>query len=124
MSGMGGGIKITPVEKFFDAIKLGKIDEIKKSIDEGMDANSRNNGMSALHQAAQYGSAAIVKLLIEHAADVNDRDNDGCPVLHYVANSESDTIEKFRALLDAGAFIHAEDHEKRTARRYSSQDLV
>lgn len=52
---------------------------------------------------------ANVRLLLEHGADVNERDKDGRTPLHYVRKPEV-----CRDLLAAGADVHARDNRGRT----------
>lgn len=44
-----------------------------------------DQGLSALHYAARYNHVPIVKLLVEHHADLNDVDQEGATPLHYAA---------------------------------------
>ena len=47
---------------------------VSKLIKEGADVNAKNNyGWTALSHAARSGNAELVKLLLEHGADVNTR---------------------------------------------------
>lgn len=53
----------------------------------------------ALHNAAITGSASIVKLLLEHKADANARDNNGSSVLHYACKCPIDNSDVLKTLL-------------------------
>ena len=58
-------------------------------------------GRTALHVAAERQPSAVIRVLIEAGADVNDRTRNGETPLHYAAAfNDADSIA---ALLDAGA---------------------
>jgi ankyrin repeat protein len=60
-------------------------------------------GTTALHAAARHPE--VVRLLIEHDADVNARDvGDNATPLHFAAANR--VVESVRLLLDAGADVH------------------
>jgi hypothetical protein len=80
-------------------------DYIRVLINEGADANAKNNdGWTPLMFAARYSSSPeIVKLLIEKGADVNARDNNGAPLLIYAVRQ---TPEIVKLLVDNGADVN------------------
>ena len=51
---------------------LGELSEVKKSLENGVDVNSKDDdGYSALHAAAENGYLDVVKLLVEKGADIH-----------------------------------------------------
>ena len=65
-------------ESLFAAVVEGDTEKVVALVNTlGCDVNLRNEGgMTALHYAADRGNLVLVKLLVEHNADVNIRDND------------------------------------------------
>ena len=72
----GGGWK--EGESLFAAVVEGDVEKVVALVNTlGFDVNLRNQGgMTALHYAADRGNLVLVKLLVEHNADVNIRDNE------------------------------------------------
>ena len=55
---------------------------------------------------------ALIRLLIDNGAKVNEKDNNGCSPLHWgIASGNKDSI---RILLDSGGNINDKDNEGRT----------
>ncbi|KJK76597.1 hypothetical protein H634G_08185 [Metarhizium anisopliae BRIP 53293] len=72
-----------------------------------------NEGGTALHRAARNGNEALVRLLLDHGADIERQDNDGQTVLHTAAKSGSQPIVQL--ILDARTTVDIKDHVGRTA---------
>ena len=65
-------------EIFFNSVRSGDIDEVRRLIEEGVDINARDNyGATALMSASFQGHIIIAQLLIEAGIDVNAQSNDG-----------------------------------------------
>ena len=69
-------------EQLLKAIYNKNIDAVKSALDAGADANAtkRDDGIPVLHLAMEHSD--IVKMLLDHGADPDIRDNDGCCALH------------------------------------------
>jgi ankyrin repeat protein len=67
-------------------------------------------GSTALHHAAGFGTVAIMKMLIDHGADVNAKNDRNSTPLHWAVADEAKT----RLLLDSGANINARQADGRT----------
>ena len=53
--------------KLHEAVRYGDVDEVRESLNEGLDPNQIGvYQWSALHEAASNGDADIVQLLIKH----------------------------------------------------------
>ena len=76
--------------------------------------------VTALHLAAWFSSASVVKVFVESGAVVDARDSDQYTPLHYAArhNKSSDVI---RALVKAGADIDARDKYQYTPLHYAAR---
>lgn len=87
------------------ACKKGDIEEVKKHIARGADANESDfGGFTCLHEAALAGHTEIVKYLISHGANVNCQANEvgdlETPLMDAAENKHIDTI---KVLLENGA---------------------
>nr|XP_049698599.1 histone-lysine N-methyltransferase EHMT1 isoform X1 [Helicoverpa armigera] len=82
---------------------------IRYLIAAGCDVNFPGpDGMTALHYAAQHGSARVVRLLLPHA-QLDARDHGGWTPLVWAAENDHEHV--VRLLLDAGACPLASDAE-------------
>lgn len=61
--------------KFISAAKENDTKTLKKLLKKGIDVNCRHTfGWNALHTAVANGNQNAIKLLVEHGADVNAKD--------------------------------------------------
>ena len=62
-------------------------------LDLGSDPNDRSaEGITAMMLAAKGGHVAVVKMLIDHGADVSSTDTNGWSVIHYACQSGSEEL--------------------------------
>jgi ankyrin repeat protein len=81
------------------------ISQIRQLTSQAANVNlSGRDGWTALHLAAQFGSAEVVKTLLEQGADVNLGDSDGRTALHLAAQFGS--AEVMKTLLEQGADVN------------------
>ena len=72
-----------------------------------------NNGMSALHHAAEIGSILAVRRLIENHANVDKLNSNGCtPLMCAISRGQLPAV---RTLLESGARVDVQDSHGRTA---------
>lgn len=91
----------------FLSIERGRRREVERYLDQGGDAEARNDdGLTLLAAAARYSWPKIVQLLLEKSADVNARDHQGRTPLHHAATSSYDSV---KLLVEAGADLQARD---------------
>ena len=68
----------------FSRARHGRLDEVQKALDDGMDVNSRDNhGSTLLHVACQNGNKKLVKALLRRHADINAINKSGNTSLHF-----------------------------------------
>ena len=60
-----------------DAVQNGDIDRVRELLDSGINPNIIKYGQTPLKLASRYGSSDVVRLLLEHDANPNIRDNNG-----------------------------------------------
>lgn len=96
-----GGVS-PEVSQLFGAAAQGQLEQVKKSLDGGVDASSAApDKTTALHLAAGGGHAEIVKLLLARGAAHLSRDGLNMLPLHRAA-AASRSAECVRLLLDVG----------------------
>ncbi|KAE8384469.1 ankyrin repeat-containing domain protein [Aspergillus alliaceus] len=92
--------------------------EINNSSSEATTCKPASNNFggsraSPLHRAVQMGHSKIVRLLLEHNANCNERDSDGLtPLIHAIIGGYEDMVDM---LLSHGANIGLVDDEHRSA---------
>jgi ankyrin repeat protein len=105
-------------EKLILSVRQEDAKETQKLIDQGADVNavSQYGGQTPLMFAAAYGKIETMKLLIEHGADVNARDNNmGTPIMYATQQMYEKSEKTILLLVDKGANINAIDSEGNTA---------
>ena len=91
--------------------------EVVRSVLRRYDVDTLNLGRTPLFLAAVYGNAWLSKVLLEHDADVNAKDErgGGWTVLHsIVLHTDSDNLEITKLLLERGANVNAQKDGGRT----------
>jgi len=98
------------------AARKNDIEKVNELIVKGADVNAKEKvvgeGYTALFHAASYGHTAIVKLLIEKGASVNERPGRNTPLIIASWGGYTDTVQ---VLLEAGADPNAKDESGWTA---------
>jgi ankyrin repeat protein/SUKH superfamily protein len=93
----------------FQAIQRGNFHTIQRYLAEGGDVEARNaDGQTLMMAATIYSWPRIVKLLLDHDADIAARDANGRSSLHHAACHSVDSV---KLLLAAGADAKARDNE-------------
>ncbi|XP_073244359.1 uncharacterized protein [Porites lutea] len=101
------------------AAKTGDEDELKTTIEEGVDVNYQNEfGQSAMMVASWEGHHGIIEALLSADADPNLQDGFGKSALHEAALSGHHTI--VNRLISGGAKINLTDEEQRTPLHYAA----
>lgn len=98
-----------------DFVKDGKLDGLQSAFDAtAFDINERDDeGLSAIHWAADRGNAAILEWLLMHGADVNGLDADGSQTaLHYAVSCGH--FDCVKLLIKHGADRTIRDNEEAT----------
>jgi hypothetical protein len=78
---------------FLDCARNGEVAEVSQYLEKKDIIHTRNeDGLTALHLACQYGHLEIVRMLLQHGADVNSRDIDNWTPLHFAALENNTAI--------------------------------
>lgn len=62
---------LTADERLISGVEKGQIEEVSKALEEGADANGEVGVQSVLHLACEKGNVRIVRVLLDHRADLN-----------------------------------------------------
>jgi ankyrin repeat protein len=99
------------LEDYLDAAYSNDHVTIKLALTQGMDIEAADEeGWTALCWAVNQGHFETTKVLVEHNADVNHKDNEGENVLMIAIQAEEVDLELIKYLLDNGAEIDAQDN--------------
>lgn len=101
-------------EALLKAAASGDERTVAACLDGHADVEARNEyGQTALLAAADFGREGVARLLIEHGADVNFRDDDyRMTPLHWAAQRGDEAMA--RLLVDHGANVNAQKTNKET----------
>jgi len=105
------------------AVRSGYLETVKLLIEEGqanlhMESSKETDCCSVLQDAAFYGRADIVQYLLEHEADVEQRNAQGRTALHRAVYKNHVSIVQL--LLDCGADINSQDNNQRTCTHWAA----
>ncbi|EAY10590.1 ankyrin repeat protein, putative [Trichomonas vaginalis G3] len=92
---------------------------IEYFLSHGANINEKDeNGVTALHYAAENNSKETAEVLISHGANINEKNKNGVTALHYAAlNNSKETAE---VLISHGANINEKDENGVTALHYAA----
>jgi len=95
------------------AIEDGEVGVVKDILERHPELSNHQTDEHVLMMAALRGNAKMVRLLLEHGADVSAREFDGATALHRAVFSQSPEV--VRLLLEAGIDVNARNADGRTA---------
>ena len=108
--------------------KYVSLDDITKTVkillDYKVNVNIKNkkDGSTALMSALKLDYSKIVEMLLEHGADVNEKDNNGTTALMLSVNDVMIWRETVKMLLEHGADVNEKDNNGYTALMLSVND--
>ena len=92
-----------------DAVVMRDVDHVRELLSRSADVNARDmeHDETPIILATKFADTSMIRLLLDAAVEVNDRDDKGRTALFYTPVSS----EAFKALLEAGADVHVRDKE-------------
>ena len=94
------------------AVQHGSTEGVKKLLAAGAEVNATSGGTTPLASAIFACRLDMVRLLVEHGAEVNTRDRHGVTPLHLAAREG--LLRTAQYLLDRGANVKARDNDGRS----------
>ncbi|CAA7395545.1 unnamed protein product [Spirodela intermedia] len=90
--------------------RRGDLKEVKRLLEEGMDANvpawgPKSPGVTPLHLAAEGGHLKVMDALLEHGANIDARTKGACGWTPLHAAAKERNKEAIRFLVENGAFL-------------------
>ncbi|MFA5414069.1 MAG: ankyrin repeat domain-containing protein [Methanoregula sp.] len=92
---------------FFDALRAGRVKDVRKYLESGIDPNEKVDGEYPIFFAVHTGTK-IVELLIQYGARVNVTGRSGDTPLHLAA--QSGYVDVVTLLISAGAHLNTQDN--------------
>jgi ankyrin repeat protein len=108
-----GGCLSSPEQKLFEASQFGQLNIVEGLLKKPVDINAKvgPDGKNALTAAATNGEHAIVKLLLEHGAELEGKCRGGTALKFAIMGSHCKTVE---LLINAKANIETRDEDNQT----------
>jgi ankyrin repeat protein len=95
----------------FEAASLGRLDRLRKWLQEPAAVNSySSDGFTALHFASYFGQAEAARVLLEHGANAGAVANNAMRVMPLHSAASARNVEAARVLLEHGAPVNARQH--------------
>ncbi|XP_019637301.1 PREDICTED: uncharacterized protein LOC109479753, partial [Branchiostoma belcheri] len=108
--------------ELWKAVGTGDEQTVRIALQAGRDVNQRFTlgGWTALHVASKNGQTGVVKLLIQHGADLTVRSKGDRTALHVASGNGQAEVVKL--LIQHGADVEARDEGDRTALHVASRN--
>ena len=85
---------------FLLVVDFGPLETVKKLLDKGANAAARSrHGTAGLMKVSKRGHLALMKLLLDYGAEINEQNPNGKTALHYACDEPSERLEQVLELL-------------------------
>jgi ankyrin repeat protein len=117
---LGGAALAEDVEALYEAAGAGDSATVAALLQNGVNVNSRTrSGSYALNAAAVENEIEIMKMLIDHEADLNVRNSQGDTPLICATKYAGGKLATVRLLVEAGTDLGIRDNSGKTALDYA-----
>ena len=93
---------------FLQVVELGHLETMRKLLDKGANAAAKNqHGNTCLMKALKQENLALMEILLDYGAEINEQDVNGRTALHYACDAPSEFRgQALKLLLSKGANVN------------------
>lgn len=85
----------TGTDQLCKAVATGNMDEVKRLLNNGVNVNTKSNGMLPIHYAARYNRVEMIKVLITAGSEIHSPCDKGWSALKHAKKSNATDAAQF-----------------------------